>query len=392
MSSSSSRLYPPLVNTFILNVIAISLVAFFALQHPFVKPFVQDPFLIPTYVIETSTSLIHTLRVLSSSSSNYAKERSSILTSSFNYYLGNDLGKYGRQDFHEWSIWKNSLILPKKIHEGVPHVVAIWLRNYVAINVVYFGIAGGWALVLYYFAVDIFFPKDQKSGKRTIPQKESLYAQVFVSIKAMPLYVMVPTLCEWVAERGLTRSTNSFEEMGGIEGWLVWTCVYLLFVEWSIYWIHRKLHEVRWLYKWLHEDHHIYNNQHDMSPLAGLAFHPLDGALQASPYFVGLFLMPVHFWTHTAFLFFTGVWTASIHDTLPPSTEPIMGSKYHMYHHTAYRDNYGQFFVFFDWLHGTLTDPLERDGKEKFGKAVFIKDPVAAAVNETKTRQEKSTQ
>ena len=35
-----------------------------------------------------------------------------------------------------------------------------------------------------------------------------------------------------------------------------------------------------------------------------------------------------------------------------------MGSKYHTYHHTAYRDNYGQFFVFFDWIHDTLTDPL----------------------------------
>ncbi len=46
-----------------------------------------------------------------------------------------------------------------------------------------------------------------------------------------------------------------------------------------------------------------------------------------------------------------------------------MGSKYHMYHHTAYRDNYGQFFVFFDWLHGTLTDPLLLQDPAQFGKA-----------------------
>ena len=75
--------------------------------------------------------------------------------------------------------------------------------------------------------------------------------------------------------------------MGGVEHWLVWTLAYLFFVEWAIYWIHRGLHEVRWAYKWLHADHHSYNNKHDLSPLAGLAFHPVDGALQASPYLVG---------------------------------------------------------------------------------------------------------
>ena len=79
--------------------------------------------------------------------------------------------------------------------------------------------------------------------------------------------------------------------------------------------------------------------------------------------------MPVHFWTHMALLFFTGVWTASIHDTIRGNSEPIMGSKYHTYHHTAYRDNYGQFFVFFDWIHGTLTDPLVLAAQRKAERA-----------------------
>ncbi len=128
--------------------------------------------------------------------------------------------------------------------------------------------------------------------------------------------------------------------------------------------IHRGLHEVRWLYKWLHWDHHIYNNEGEMSPFAGLAFHPLDGMLQASPYIVGMFLMPVHFWTHQAFLFFTGVWTTSIHDAIVGHSDPIMGSKYHTYHHTSYKDNYGQFFVFMDWIHGTLTDPVAKKAQK----------------------------
>ena len=37
-----------------------------------------------------------------------------------------------------------------------------------------------------------------------------------------------------------------------------------------------------------------------------------------------------------------------------------MGAGYHTLHHTTYRDNYGQFFVFFDWVHETLLPPKHR--------------------------------
>eukprot|EP01047_Picozoa_sp_COSAG01_P058199 COSAG01_NODE_6825_length_3482_cov_3.105528_2_plen_179_part_00 len=46
----------------------------------------------------------------------------------------------------------------------------------------------------------------------------------------------------------------------------------------------------------------------------------------------------------------------NIHDTLHGDTEPIMGSKYHLIHHTHYNRNYGQFFIVCDWLWGTLDD------------------------------------
>jgi lathosterol oxidase len=145
--------------------------------------------------------------------------------------------------------------------------------------------------------------------------------------------------------------------VGGPVYYLLWLAAYIVFVEWGIFWIHRLLH---WnlAYKLLHKPHHIYNN--NLTPFAGLAFHPVDGMLQATPYLLGIFFLPVHFWTHEALLFFTAVWTANIHDALVGDTEPIMGSAYHTIHHTDYRDNYGQFFVLFDWLHDTLTPPKHR--------------------------------
>lgn len=180
---------------------------------------------------------------------------------------------------------------------------------------------------------------------------------MIVSWHAFPLYVMMPTISEWLSERGLTKAYLYPSDVGGMGITLFYGALYLFGVEWGIYWIHRYLHENTFLYKWLHWDHHIYNNNNDLSPFAGLAFHPLDGCAQASPYIIGMLVLPINYWIHISLLFFTGVWTTNIHDAFVGNTEPVMGSKYHTFHHTHYRDNYGQFFVFWDWVHNTLTDP-----------------------------------
>jgi len=289
--------------------------------------------------------------------------RARFIASWTEYAIGSDLGGARNnndpllREFYASNEWKNSLVLPLALRQRLPHVVAIWLRNYVAIHAVYFGFGFAWAAYLYWWAVDTYFPKDAKTGARALPTTESIRAQMWVSWCAMPFYVLMPTASEWLVERGLTRVVGSIDALGGWGGWVVWTAVYIFFVEWAIYWIHRVLHTNRFLYKWLHHDHHIYNNKDDLSPFAGLAFHPLDGMAQAAPYLICMFAMPVHVWTQLALLFFTGVWTTNIHDTVHGDSEPIMGSKYHTWHHTAYRDNYGQFFVFFDWMHDTLYSP-----------------------------------
>ncbi len=145
----------------------------------------------------------------------------------------------------------------------------------------------------------------------------------------------------------------------------LYTFVYLVWVEFGIWWVHRGVH-YGFLYKYVHKPHHHYTkvrrcpraafthhtghtihmrvqvcvcvlvcNVRDamratrpqpnmLSPFAGLAFAPHDGMAQASPYVIGLFLLPVHVTTYTAMLFFTAIWTTCIHDTLIEPTEPIM--------------------------------------------------------------------
>ena len=102
---------------------------------------------------------------------------------------------------------------------------------------------------------------------------------------------------------------------------------------------------------------------------AGLAFHPLDGILQACPHVIALFLMPMHFFTHEILLFCEGIWTTNIHDCIDGNVWGIMGAGFHTIHHTTYRHNYGHYTVFMDWLFGTLRDPYERKAE-----AVHVKD------------------
>lgn len=126
--------------------------------------------------------------------------------------------------------------------------------------------------------------------------------------------------------------------------------------------------------RYLHAIHHKYNKEHTMSPFAGLAFHPLDGILQAIPYTLTLFVVPTHFLTHELLLFATVFWTTNIHDNLHGNLLPIMGAGWHTIHHTTYRHNYGHYFVFMDWLFGTLISPAELEAQQAarklIGKAV----------------------
>lgn len=96
-----------------------------------------------------------------------------------------------------------------------------------------------------------------------------------------------------------------------------------------------------------------------MSPFAGLAFHPIDGIMQALPYTLALFIVPMHFLTHELLLFATAFWTSNIHDNLHARVLPVMGAGWHTIHHTTYKHNYGHYFVIMDWLFGTLISPEE---------------------------------
>lgn len=243
-------------------------------------------------------------------------------------------------------------LIPPHLRSKIPHTAQTWLRNYLAGILIYFTFGGLWCLYLYYLKPDVYFPKGD------IPSKEPILLQIWVSMKGMPIYVALPTVSEYMVERGWSRCYVHISDVG-VPTYICMTFLYLALVEFGIYWMHRGLHDVKPLYKWLHATHHIYNKENTLSPFAGLAFHPVDGILQASPHVIFIFLVPTHFFTHELSLFIESVWTTNIHDCIHGKVWPIMGAGYHTIHHTTYRHNYGHYTIWMDWMFGTLRDPSE---------------------------------
>ncbi|GIL64206.1 hypothetical protein Vafri_18180 [Volvox africanus] len=256
--------------------------------------------------------------------------------------------------------WKNRLVMwlfPNSIRERIPHFWQTWCRCYLLCAAVYFLVGAIWSYYIYFcFGDKLFTPE-------TIPAFKDVAEQIRVSNIAIPLYSMLPTLTEYAAEKGWTRAYPRVENVG-LPAYVLYFFLYMASVEFGVYWMHRGLHEIKWAYRLLHFDHHKYNKEHTLSPFAGLAFNPIDGILQAVPYTWTLFYCPMHFLTHEILLFATGVWTANIHDCLHGQVWPIMGAGYHTIHHTTYKHNYGHYFVFMDWLMGTMHTPEQYEAEK----------------------------
>lgn len=263
--------------------------------------------------------------------------------------------------FVEETSWYNHLVLgallPEKLWGPLPHFFQSWLRNYIGGTLLYFVSGFLWCFYIYYLKRGRYVPKD------AIPSNKAMLLQIGVAMKAMPWYSALPSVSEHMIESGWTRCFSSISDVGWLL-YVVYLIVYLVIVEFGIYWMHRELHDIKPLYKYLHATHHIYNKQNTLSPFAGLAFHPLDGILQAVPHVIALFLVPIHFRTHIALLFMEAVWTANIHDCIDGKIWPVMGAAFHTIHHTTYRHNYGHYTIWMDWMFGTLRDPKEDELKK----------------------------
>jgi len=264
--------------------------------------------------------------------------------------------------FKEFNQWLNSFIVPESLielsndwfGEYGGHYFVLYVRNLLAGSFIYYFVNGLWHIYIYKIKGKKLF------SQKEFPSKEVIADQILLGQSSMIVYAALPVFSEWLIEEGYTRVYFNWEEIGGFSSYLLFTALYLCLVECGIYWMHRKLHTNKLLYKYIHALHHKYNKPSMLTPWASVAFNPLDGILQACPYVLFLLVVPCHYLTHMAMVFFTAIWATNIHDALEGDSEPILGSKYHTVHHTHYHYNFGQFFIFCDMFWGTLRKPGKR--------------------------------
>jgi len=240
----------------------------------------------------------------------------------------------------------------ERFGEEKGYYLQCYLRDLFFGTCVYWVTAGVWHYMIYHVYGDELFVKKG----RPFPTRETIIDQMQLAQMSLFVYAALPILSEYLIESKVTKVYFYVAEVGWLNYALYFLC-YLTLVEIGIYWMHRTLHENKFLYKYIHGLHHKYNKVNTLTPWASIAFNPLDGILQASPYVIFLFVVPMHYFTHVFLLFFSGVWATNIHDALWGDTEPIMGAKYHTMHHTHYHYNFGQFFIFCDQIFGSYKHP-----------------------------------
>lgn len=258
------------------------------------------------------------------------------------------------QGIRDLNTWINSWVVPHALQKAVSfnHVLVTYLRNLIAGTLVYHISANLWGLWIYVISPPEGLQK---------PTRATILEQIYVAQTSIFSYVILPLFGSLASEKGWNLAYSSMSEVG-LPMYSLYFAAFLFLVEVGIYWTHRWLHEIKFLYNNVHLPHHKYNKPNELSPYASIAFHPLDGILQALPYVLFTFVVPMHYLTSLVMLFFSGIWATSIHDAVNAvgTKVPIMGAHYHTAHHVYYKCNYGQFFVACDWYWNTLRVPKEK--------------------------------
>ncbi|KAG1905521.1 C5-sterol desaturase [Suillus fuscotomentosus] len=180
--------------------------------------------------------------------------------------------------------------------------------------------------------------------------------EIQCSLRAFPVMTLL-TLPWFQAEvMGYSKLYDNVKDYG----WAYFALsvpLFLLFTDYGVYWTHRLLHHPS-IYKTFHKPHHKWIIP---TPFASHAFHPVDGYLQSLPYYLFIFIFPLHRWLYLSLYILVNLWTILIHDsdmvTGHALEKVINGPAHHTLHHLYFTVNYGQYFTWADRVGGSYRHP-----------------------------------
>lgn len=145
---------------------------------------------------------------------------------------------------------------------------------------------------------------------------------------------------------------------------LLWAVIYLLWLDFSLYWNHRLFH-IPWLYNTMHYVHH-----RTRAPMSFNAFaiHPIEAITYWLLTFLPFFVIPMHYIFAIIMLIYTYYVSLADHSGIKfqPWFFGQSPSLFHDDHHVYFHVNYGQNFWFWDRIFGSW-----RRTNKIYGERVF---------------------
>ena len=134
-----------------------------------------------------------------------------------------------------FNCWINSFVISDEFAAYVVSYLGSLEMGYYAVSYLRNLVAGA---LVYYLTSAVFHyfcyvhPMSNEIFKdRRRPEMSTIVDQIVLAQSSMFMYVMLPVFSDWLVEENYTLCYYSFDEIGGVIPYLVWTIVYFSFVE-----------------------------------------------------------------------------------------------------------------------------------------------------------------
>jgi lathosterol oxidase len=239
------------------------------------------------------------------------------------------------------------LVLLFNLACSVLHVPSRWLR-------LTRSRFGGAAIYFIVSTLSYIFIFDKTTFKHPKFLKNQISMEIKQAWNSMPFMALLTAPCFWLELQGYSKLYDTTADGPGLWYNIFQFPLFLLFTDGLVYAIHRGLHHP-YVYKTLHKPHHKWIMP---TPYASVAFHPVDGFLQSTPYHLFPFVFPLQKSAYLGLFVFVQIWTVFIHDGEYVSNSPVInGAACHTMHHLYFNFNYGQYTTLWDRLGGSYRKP-----------------------------------
>lgn len=215
---------------------------------------------------------------------------------------------------------------------------------------------GGAAIYFIVSTLSYIFVFDKTTFKHPKFLKDQIKMEIKQACSSMPGMALLTAPCFWLELQGYSKLYDALEDGPGMWYDFLQFPLFILFTDCLVYFIHRGLHHPL-VYKTLHKPHHKWIMP---TPYASVAFHPVDGFLQSTPYHLFPFVFPLQKFAYLGLFVFVQIWTVFIHDGEYVSNSPVVnGAACHSLHHSRFDFNYGQYTTLWDRIGGTYLRPAD---------------------------------